>query len=363
MALAYIPCDFASRIIKPSWMQFALGFSVAIAHVPGWIGASVATSWFLLMIAMPFVIYNIRIDLTLKHVWGFIFLIYASLSLLWTYSFNVGLFFLLQMITLGMVFYYGSSLNNLTPIVKGLAAGLGISALISLFQVLGYDPVYMVKLPSGAPAGLFVNPNMFSEASAILLVALIVLKQWYWTIVTFPGIVFAHSRAGVLALFICGIIFVWNRSRAFALLIAPIIVLFIIGHYYNANFDLSSIRERFEIWGDTVRGLTLFGQGVGSYEIVLPSYTHFLDTVRVIPRYAHNDFLQLIFEFGIGTLFIIPLLMFRSNENIRYVLYAAGVVALFSFPLHVPMSAFIITLFAGFIHRANADDRNNGVCC
>lgn len=358
-----IPCDFAPKI-NQSWVQFALGFGVAAIHIPGLIGASVGTSYFLLMIVMPLLIYNIRIELTLRHFWALIFVCYATLSLFWTFSFKIGLFHLIQIIVLAMVFYYGSYLNDLTSIVQGFALGIGVSAIIAIFQVFGHEPVYAVKLPSGAPAGLFVNPNMFSEASAILLVALIVLKQWWWTIVTLPGIALAHSRAALMALAVCGLIYMWNRSKSFVLLMTPVLILFVIGAYYNNHFDVSSLQERLQIWVDTIRGLSLFGQGVGSFEVLMPKYAHYLDTVKVVPKYAHNDFLHLIFEFGIGFLFLIPLITytFKSNANERYVLFAAGVIGFFSFPFHVPVSAFLIVLFAGYFNRANTF-RNDGVYC
>lgn len=359
-----IPCDFAPKI-NQSWVQFALGFSVASIYIPGIIGASVGTAYFLLMIVMPILIYNIKITLTLRHFWAFLFVCYATLSLFWTFSFKIGLFYLIQIIVLAMVFYYGSYLNDLTSVVRGFALGFGISAIISIFQAFGYEPVYAIKLPSGAPAGLSVNPNMFSEASAILLVALIVLKQWFWTIVTLPGIVLAHSRAALLALAVCGLIYMWNRSKSFVLLMTPVLILFVIGAYYNNHFDISSLKERLQIWVDTIRGLSFFGQGVGSFEILMPKYAYYLDTVRVIPKYAHNEFLQLLFEFGIGCIFIIPLItyVFKSNANERYVLFAAGVISFFSFPFHVSVSAFLIVLFAGYFNRGDDTSRDDGVYC
>lgn len=343
-------------------LQFLFGFLIATAYIPGWIGGTISTSYFVLMIGLPILLYNAEIPITRLHLYGTCFLLYCFVSLAWSYSFNVAFFVFLQMIVCALAFCYGSCLDDLKPIFKGLALGLGVSAVIAIFQKFGFDFVFVAETPNKV-AGLFVNPNMYSEISVILLVALLALKQWIWTLVTLPGIVWSYSRAAVTALLICCLIFMWNKSKAFTILLIPVMALAVTAYYLNGHFDISSINERMAIWSDSVRGLTLFGHGVGSYEILLPFYAHDLDTVKVIPRYAHNDYLHLLFEFGIGCVFLIPFIsLIKNNNNEKYILCSVAVIAMFSFPLHIPMSAFMFFLVAGHVARNYVADGCIGDC-
>lgn len=346
-----------------SIVQFTFGFLIATAYVPGWIGGAISTTYFVLMIGLPILLYNVKIPITRLHLYGTCFLLYCFISLAWTYSFNVAFFIFLQMMVCALAFCYGSSLDDLKLIFKGLALGLGVSAVVAIFQKFGFTLVYVSDTPNKV-AGLFVNPNMYSEVSVILLVALLALKQWIWTLVTLPAIVWSYSRAAVATLLVCCLIFMWNKSKAFTALLIPVMALAVAAYYLNGYFDVSSVNERMAIWSDTVRGLTLFGHGVGSYEIMMPFYAHDLDTIKVIPRYAHNDYLQLLFEFGIGCVFLIPFvsLLIEKNNNANYILLAVAVIAMFSFPLHIPMSAFMFFLVAGHVARNYVADGCIGDC-
>ncbi|MEK6878758.1 MAG: WecB/TagA/CpsF family glycosyltransferase, partial [Nanoarchaeota archaeon] len=86
--------------------------------------------------------------------------------------------------------------------------------------------------------------------------------EWLFRLIIQPWRI---TRFGSLVEFIFLVLF--NKNKYFALLIIPPFVLAIVAYYLNYRFDLSSVDERFVIWKDTIRGLTLFGHGVGSYEI------------------------------------------------------------------------------------------------
>ena len=346
----------ASLIQRPS-LQFFLGFILAIVYIPGWVGAAVSTSWFFLLFIIPILLCFCKIEIKNAHKFGFLFLAYVCLSLAWTQNFNIGFFILLQIVVLGCVFCLGSCLNDMRSVFKGLALGLGVSALLAIAQFKGFADVYTLN---NDIAGLFVNPNVFCEVSVILFLSLIILKLWWWILVTLPGIILVHSRAALLAL-ICGLfIWLWPRSRLAVYILGALFLMISLIYYSGHDFSISSIDERFALWKDTIRGFKIFGNGVGSFEILYPKYAINVDTIISRPKYAHNEFLHYWFEFGIGTLLLIPLIwnVIKIKRDERIILYGIGIVSLFAFPMHIPVVAFIGCLAAGYITRFDAADEH-----
>lgn len=337
---------------------FLFGFILSVVYVPGWVGASISTGWLFLLIVMSVAIWFFKIPITNSHIYGFLFLIYASISLAWTQNFNLAFFELLKLIVLGLIFCFGSYVKDIKFVIKGLCLGLLISDFVA-FQQYFFDNHTIYSTGNGA-AGLFVNVNMFCEISAILLVALIVLKLYWWIPVTLPALFLIHSRSAILALIVCSILWVWSKSKIAAASIIPVIVIIIYEYVLYGHFDFSSIRERTNVWLDTINGLTFFGNGVGSYEIMYPLYATHIDTMIARPKYAHNDLLQIVFEFGIGSIFCLIFLwnVFKINCKERYILYVVAIISLFSFPTHIPVSAFIFCLVAGFVTRYNVPNGN-----
>ena len=314
---------------KPS-LLFFLGFGICIAYIPGIVGASIATGWFFLILVMVLIA-----PITLPP----LFLIYAIISLLWTLNLNIALLFLLQFVALWLTFEFGRSLKDLRPIFKGIALGLLVSDIVALFF-----QKYVYSLIE-AKAGLFLNPNIFSEVSAVVLVALITLKLYWWIPITLPALVLVHSRTSILALGLGLFIRAnfWWRIIIF-------VSCFLIIHF--SYFQISSIYERFNLWQDTIRGFKLFGNGVGSFEILYPLNSIYVDTSLARARYAHNDLLQLVFEFGLGVLLLLPV-FWKVIKSGNAILYSLALVSCLAFPFHVPLLAFIGCLVAGHISNNN----------
>ena len=333
-----------------SYPLFFLGLLVTIAYIPGIVGASISTGWLLLLIVAPILFFYCEF----KIGWGFAFICYAALSLVWTEVLNIAWFHLLQLVVLGLVFIIGKNILGLHAIFKGLALGLGVSAVVCLFQWYGFNAVYSL---SNTPAGLFINPNILSEVSAIILVSLVVLKLYWWIPVTLPGLLVVHSRAAYVGLG-AGLLFaVWKYNRYYALILVALIGL-IAAVLYKGGFDVSSVKERFNLWADTIQGFKFFGNGVGSYEALFPYYSTHIDTELARPRYAHNDLLQIIFEFGIGSvLFLMALFnVFKTRKPEVVIILTIGAISLFTYPLHIPVPAFIAFLVAGFVIGNHATD-------
>lgn len=323
---------------KP-YPQFLLGFIVITIYVPGIFGASIPTGWLFLIIIGGFFIDSIPP-----------FLIYAALSLAWTENLNIAIFFLFQFIALFGIYCLGKGLCSLTIIFKGLAIGLLVSNIIALFFQSYIFSTGSIEI---SIAGLFVNPNIFSEVSAVILIALIVLELWWWIPLTLPGLILVHSRASLVALFICSFIWLWKRDKFYAVIELLVVALLVLLTFDHMNF--SSIQERFNLWADTIGGFSLFGSGVGSFEILYPLNAINIDTALARPRYAHNDLLQLIFEYGLGVLLFIPMVysVLRSTDEKKLILYGIVIISSFTYPLHVPVMAFMGCLVAGYLTRDN----------
>lgn len=345
-----------SRQQKP-FLLALFGFIVATAYVPGWSGAAIPTTYPVLMIVLSTIILFYEVPkITVNHLWGTLFLAYGALSLFWTINFNIGFYnYLHQFLLLGLIFMFGSMIDDLKPLFKGLAIGLGVSALVAIGQ-WGFN-FNLIFANHTKIAGLFVNSNVLCEISVIMLVALLVLKLYWWIPVTLPGIVLVHSRAAILALLITGFWYIYKHYRWWLRVLIPlaIVCLYL---FYRDRFNLTSLSERISVWADTFRGLTLFGHGAGSYELMYPKFAVDVDTSVARPRYAHNDFLHLVYELGIGVLLIIPLIIntMRIRRDETLILWSFGIISLVAFPLYSPMSAFIAVVVAGWLSNYYVTD-------
>lgn len=195
-----------------------------------------------------------------------------------------------------------------------------------------------------------------------MLIALVVLKLWWWIPVTIPGLVLVHSRAAFVAL-ACGLlVWAWRRSKQYTLVIIALLLM-IASIKYSNGFKLTSISERFDLWLDTIYGFKLFGNGVGSYETLFPLYAEHINTEVARPRYAHNDLLNLIFEFGVGSILLMMVLfnVFKSGREENIIIYAILIISLFTYPLHVPATAFIAFLVAGYVVGNYDTYRTSGI--
>jgi hypothetical protein len=314
-----------------------LGLAIMTAFIPNVVGAVSPTAWAIMWLIIPIYLLKCKIEMTSIHWLGLLFLSYASLSLLWSPH---GALDLLQWFALAGVFMWSASLKDIKAIVIGSVLGLIVSDVIAIF---GID---IFKL-TDKPAGLFVNSNVFAETSGMILILLLTYKLWRYLPVVIPGLL-VSSRAVVLGLSMTFLVWAWRKSKVAAISISALglVVVSVIGH-------MSSIDARLGIWQDTISGLTLFGHGLGSFEYLFPLYSKHMDMSIMRPVEAHNDILQLIFELGIG---VIPLLaiifkLLKVNDTHVYAIIFFIVVGCFAFPLHMPITAFMVALVAGQLAR------------
>ena len=325
-----------------------LSLAIMTVFVPGIVGLASNTSWAVMWLAMPLLLLNCKIEMTLIHVLGLSFLSYAALSLLWSPH---GFLEFMQLLALASVFVWGYTLKDLRSVTIGLSLGLAVSSVIAILQ---YFKVDLPILTYSKVSGVFVNPNIYAEVSGIILILILINKLWWYIPVTVPGLL-VSSRAVIVGLTVVCLAWIWNKSK--------LITVSIIGSLIFAasfiNFATGSIYERLNMWNDMSSGFNVFGHGIGSFVYLFPDYNKHLDTSVHLAEYAHNDLLQLIFELGIGAipLILIVALLLKVNNEYRNALIFFIVISFFGFPLHMPATGFVVALVAAQLVKFSVGHR------
>jgi hypothetical protein len=324
-----------------------LGIAIMIAFIPSVVGAVVPTAWAVMWLAMPVYLFKCKIKMTTIHWLGLLFLSYASISLIWSPH---GTYDLLQWFAIASVFVWSAELKDIKPIVVGLAIGLIASDVVAILQ---YFDVNLVFKFTHRPAGLFINSNIFAETSGMMLILILIYKLYWFIPVTIPGLM-VSSRAVILGLSAAFLVWAWKQSKILALSISGIGVLIV------SQIGLaSSTSDHYWLLLDTLSGITLSGHGIGSFAYDYPLYAKHIDLLQIRYLEAHNDILQLIFELGIGAipLFILIFKLLKVDD-VRQCAYIFFIVtSAFAFPLHQPITAFIVALVAGQLVRNSLDYR------
>lgn len=319
-------------------MTYLAGLFLSLASIPGYTSVSIPAGWAAMSIFLPVATWR-GARLTPLHFCLGAFLAYAALSLIWTFDPLSGGFRLWQLSLIALAFYWGTTAPDVASFVRGLAVGCGLSSLLSIAQHFGFQPV--LYYTGDGQAGLFYNPVFQGMTLALVIIACACLRLWLWIPALLPGLYLSHSRGAWAALGL-GLLLTLIRSRKLlALTILSALLAFSLS-------TTGSDTERLLIWQAAWSKLSLFGHGAGSF-----SDLYILTKPRIIhPESAHNDALQLAFEFGIGGLFLLPILACctsRSRSPLWPVFASFTFLSLFSFPLFTPIPACLAALCAGRI--------------
>jgi O-antigen ligase len=165
----------------------------------------------------------------------------------------------------------------------------------------------------------------------------------WWSILLIPGLYLSNSR-GAWALVAFGIIAYFIR-KPFILLTATLVA----ASWVASSLYVNEI-QRLEIWRYAINLMVWTGHGVGSF-----AELWYHDNARLWkPEYVHNDYLQLIFEYGIGVvpLFAVGFWLAMQKSSAMWPLYiTCCICACFAFPFYTPITAFIWALACGGIIR------------
>ena len=327
--------------------MWALAFLTSALYWPGVAGAATVPRWAAIALVVPVLLKDQR--LTAPHVAGGLFLVWAALSMAWNTAVLDGMGALLILLMLAACFCLGNQLADLRKIYIGAALGLTVSSAVSIFQWFGFHQV-----PSwGGPGGLFVNGAFMAEAAALVLVALVAERLWWFVPGLLPALMLPDARTAVLAC-VTVLMIAFRRSRFIwlALCVVPVGA-----YFYVSAKGYGSVNERLEIWRSTLSGVTLFGHGIGSFWSAYPAYDlrpAAPIALRNTPEFAHNEFLTVAFELGIvGLLLFCGLCVTLAGplDTARLVLIALFVESCFDFPLHLPVTGFLGMVVAGHAVR------------
>lgn len=322
--------------------MFWFGAIVSLCYVPGVTGALIATQWPVLSILLPFALWRSG-PVTALHYVGLLFIGYATVRLWSTPIFADGVFGLWLVYIMCLSFWLGSTLDNLRSLYAGLAVGASVSSLIAVFQEFGYSVVPYV---SDNPAGLYVNNVVQGIVLALVVVALVSERMWLWVPLLLPGLFLSHSRGAWIALAV-GLLAVYVR-RAWVFAILGIAGVFLLTRALGPSDML-----RLFIWDKTTDMLTWWGWGPGSFF----SWQLRYDSNNIYPEYAHNDALQLVFEYGIAAalpMVCIAYALSRTTEREWPVIVAFVAAGCYSMPLWVPLASFLACVAAGRIAGGGA---------
>lgn len=226
---------------------------------------------------------------------------------------------------------------------------------LALVQLLGLTPVAAVNVP----AALFINKNLFGEVALLIFVAMLSSKSWWLAGVAGVCIILSGERASMLiAVIAILLILPTTPRRMFAA--AGVAALFVAVALFQVrdSSSLESLRERGRIWSDTIEATTVLGSGLGSYWVTLPRHEKLLDSRKSRAEYAHNEYLHAIYELGIGAGLLFALGIYclsgprGPSRPASRVLWAVAGLSVFTFPLHVPLTAALAAVCAGHVCRS-----------
>lgn len=313
-----------------------LGLLASLAYIPGYTGAIIPTQWVVLSCVLPLALWC-RGRMTLGHWLGAVFLVYAFASATWAADpFDV-IWGLWTLSIIALAFWLGSTCIDLRNLWIGLAIGLTVSSVFAVLQFYGIRPV--LGGTGLRSSGLLFNPLVLGSASALVIVGLLSEQLYWWIPGVAPGFLLAQSRGAIFAL-LCGVWMVY-RPKPIPLIFGVLTVAFLV-----TSFPSSADLIRFQLWWATIENLTLFGHGPGSFL----GFFYQPGKALIHPEYAHNDILQLLFEYGLGAFALIAVfgLGFTQTDSTEWpVLVTFVILGLVSFPLYTPLTALVGACVAG----------------
>ena len=340
----------------PRWSDrawAAFGFALMTAYVPGIMGMATTPRWDVGALLALVWFFVPRGTMAVSHWIGLILLGCLSLSLLFIGGDARldGVNEALQLTIIAVAFVMGGRIDNARPLIAGCITGLAVNSCVVIAEACGW---HGVEEAYGVPAGLFFNQDRLAAIAAMVLVAAIVLR---WLLVSLPLIapclIFTHSAAAWLAVIVC--VYVMAKDlRPSTRRMVRIGLVVIACAAIALKLGTISTDARVSLWSDTVRQLSFFGHGLGSFRDLFVQHEIAYDFARFHdrPEHPHNEWLWLAFCGGvlatvIGYAFAGTLYLEGKDEPLVIVLVAFLVLSLVAMPLHDPATAILAACVAG----------------
>lgn len=316
---------------------------MAIACWTPWVNYAAAPRWAVLSLGVPLAAALLKPELTFELLGLGFTLVYMAVSGLWTPSQPDWAQELWIFALLSGAFAIGQSLtkDQAKPVYIALGIGLLPSVAISLAAYLG-DPIFTTI--GAGEAGTFFNSNIFGE---IIFPMLLVLGMDVPLLTAFlsVGACVVFLRSGILGLTSAMLVYLISKRQvviAAAIVTLSLLVLYLITLIKGS----SSLGYRLAVWLPTIKAMTPFGHGAGSF---------FSDSVALgkFPErmaHPHNELIHYIYELGVGAIPLIAIAVTALRgkvTNERLALVVLFVEAMFGFPFHVPTTLFLGGLLLG----------------
>lgn len=261
------------------------------------------------------------------------FVAYASASLLWSLDPQYGLV-LLASLTAG--FFIGREVGSLRWLWGGVCILLG--ANLALCSIL--------------TNGLAGNPNYFGCALALGLVAAYIYRFWYFIPIGIAGLAHTQSRTAIIAAtltFLFALPWRWKLGA-----IATGAGCLFVAYLFRGGSVGESMWQRMGIWEDTINHLTIFGTGFGSYADAYKAWPKHTNMTLTLTNHAYNDYLELIFELGLGAipLWLMLILLLEVDRPERLIIACFLLLSLTYFPLYIPIFGQLLAITLGHLSRS-----------
>lgn len=221
------------------------------------------------------------------------------------------------------------------------------SSALAVAQAFGWHPIR--QWVDDQSPGLFYNPAAAGAIFALAFIALWVNDLRWWTLGTLPGLALSHSRGGMAALAF-GLLAVYFRKPLW------LIVLILAFGLALSIYPSSSDTQRLLIWHAAWRYLTFWGNGFGSFWAL---YMGDPSCCLIHPEYAHNEYLQAMFELGIFAIVpfaIVAWALSRTHARNWPTLATFAFIACFSMPIYINWANLLgaLALITTFMESTNA---------
>ena len=271
---------------------------------------------------------------------GTAFVAYALVSIQW--SARESLWPTIELFSLVIAFALGYFVNLRVA-----------SLIVCLFTAANCLPAAVTSMGYfNMPHGLFGNPNFLGCAVVLALAAAIVYKFYWFYPFAAVGLWLSQSRGAFIGAVAAVLIGIWRRDRLLALTLALVLTATGIAISDGRSF---SGWARIGVWQDTVNHLTVFGSGWGSFFTEYSSWPIRTNMTTELAPHAYNDFLQLTFELGIGTipLWVLIAYSLETESPATLILLTGLALGLTYFPLRIPGIGHFMILSLGHMafHR------------
>lgn len=210
---------------------------------------------------------------------------------------------------------------------------------------------YTALVPTAFAFAFGINPN-YIGCGLVLLLAAAFTYHWYWLAgVIGAALLTTQSRGAILAGLGVGAL---AAGRRFPVCTFGVVVVGGLAALSMKSDLGTSFGFRLGVWQDTLNAMVPGGHGIGSFATEYAKLSRWTIPAGALPPHAYNDFLQALFEYGIGAVPLVILIVLAFDSHLDGRLIIAGVLlsGLTFFPLQIPLIAHAFAFTLGHLSRS-----------